>query len=91
MSFGPCWFSSLWSATVPLEHVIAVQRSLSAHLAQFVALEVSVGKAAVTEIQYRLKGHLVLDEVGMSEANLLHILPLLLSGWGTGRVGEWDS
>lgn len=31
----------------------------------FSTQEVSVGKAAVTEVQYQLEGHLVLDEVGM--------------------------
>lgn len=32
----------------------------------FSTQEVRVGKAVVTEVQYQLKGHLVLDEVVMS-------------------------
>lgn len=68
MSFGPCWFSSLRSATAHLQHVIAVKKAAVCPTSTvfFSTQEVSVGKAVVTEVQYQLEGHVALDEVGMS-------------------------
>lgn len=64
MSFGPCRFSSLGSATIPLQRLIAAQKKrkkkyhcLPNENSFFFSRthEVSVGKAAVTEVQYQLK------------------------------------
>lgn len=66
MSFGPCPFSSLKCYHPSSASYCLTKVAVCPTGKVFSTQEVSVGKAAVTEVQYQLEGHLVLDEVGMS-------------------------